>query len=227
MGHLRADTEFKRFVETLGPWFYGMAKFVAIMSRHNDEIYTGERLMLQRLERETFKIDKYMKELRNRFKAEDDELVAEIVRTVQERLLADEQVGDALAMPAAEFWQYLLTDEERQSLNGLLDNTMLIDHCLYEPFRSLFGMSGSAHRLNSLNDESLVARLFVAAVNDGAVSVIVGESVTPIVMDSITARMADAFSLAELVDTDVSFIVDIGGFQINFERREEDDKAAE
>lgn len=215
MGHVRSDTEFKSFVETLGPWFDGMAKFIRIMASHNDDIYTGERLMLQKLERETFKIDKYMKELRNRFKA-GDELVTEIVRAVQERLLADERVGDVLAMPAADFWLQLLTDEERQSLNGLLDSNLLIDHCLYEPFRSLFGLSGPAHRLNSLNDDGLAARLFVAAVNDDTVSVIVGESVTPIVMDGITARMDDAFSLAELVDTDVSFIVDIGGFQISF-----------
>ena len=215
MGYVRSDTEFKKFVETLGPWFDGMAKFIRIMASHNDNIYTGERLMLQKLERETFKIDKYMKELRSRFKA-GDELVTKIVRAVQERLLSDERVGDVLAMPAADFWQQLLTDEERQSLNGLLDSNMLIDHCLYEPFRSLFGLSGPAHRLYSLNDDGLAGRLFVAAVNDGTVSVIVGESVTPIVMDGITARMDDAFSLAELVNTDVSFIVDIGGFQISF-----------
>jgi len=201
----------------MGAWFDGMAKFVRIMASHNNDIYTGERLMLQKLERETFKIDKYMKDSKNRFKAEDDEIVAEIVRTVQERLLADERVGDALAMSAADFWQQLLTDDERQSLNGILDSNKVIDHCLYEPFRSLFGLSGSAHRLNSLNDDSLGARLFVAAVNDGTVSVVVGESVTPIVMDGKTARMDDAFSLAELVDTDVSFTVDIGGLQIEFE----------
>lgn len=216
MERIQADTDFRQFTKTVGPWFEGIAKFVAIMARHNDDIYTGERLMLQKLERETFKIDKYMKELRNRFKAEDDELIAEIVLTAQERMLADGLVADALAMPAADFFQQLLTDDERQSLNGLLDSNMLIDHCLYEPFRSLFGLSGSAHRLNSLNDDGLAARLFVAAVNNGAVSVIDGESVTPIVMDGITARMSDAFSLAELVDTDVSFIADIGGFQIEF-----------
>gem|GEM_PF-2398472 len=217
MGHLRDDTEFRQFIRTMGAWFDGMAKFVRIMASHNNDIYTGERLMLQKLERETFKIDKYMKDSKNRFKAEDDEIVAEIVRTVQERLLADERVGDALAMSAADFWQQLLTDDERQSLNGILDSNKVIDHCLYEPFRSLFGLSGSAHRLNSLNDDSLGARLFVAAVNDGTVSVVVGESVTPIVMDGKTARMDDAFSLAELVDTDVSFTVDIGGLQIEFE----------
>lgn len=210
------NNEFRQFIHSVGPWFDGMAKFIRIMASHNNDIYTGERFMLQKLERETFKIDKYMKELRNRFKAEDDELVTEIVRTVQERLLADERVGDVLAMPAADFWQLLLTDEERQSLNGLLDSNLLIDHCLYEPFRSLFGLSGSVHRLYSLNDDWLAARLFVAAVNDGTVSVIVGESVTPIVMDVITARMVDAFSLAELVDTGVSLIVDIGVFQIEF-----------
>lgn len=219
MEHLHKDTEFRRFIKTIGPWFEGMAKFVAIMARHNNDIYTGERLMVQKLERETFKIDKYMKELRNRFKTEDEELVAEIVRTVQERLLADERVGDTLAIPAADLWQELLTDEERQSLNGTMDSIGLLESCLYEPFRSLFGISGSAHRLNSLNDGSIAALLFVAAVNDGAVSVIVGESMTPIVMDGITARMIDAFSLAELVDTGVSFIVEIGGFQIEFEVR--------
>lgn len=214
MGHLRDDTEFRQFIKIIGPWFEGMAKFVAIMARHHNDIYIGERLMLQKLEKETFKIDKYIKKLKNHYKAEDDELVTEMVRTVQERLLVYEQIGDALAMPASDFWQQLLTDEERQSFNGLFDSTMLIERCLYEPFRALFGLSGSAHRLNSLNNDGLAARLFVAAVNDGAVSVIVGESVTPIVMDGITARMDDAFSLAELVDTDVSFIVDIGGFQI-------------
>ncbi len=218
---IQNDREFRRFMQIVGPWFEGMAKFVVIMARHNDDIYTGEQLMLQKLERETFKIDKYMKEFKNRFKAEDDELVTGIVRTVQERLLAGERVGDALAMSAADFWQQLLTEEERQALNGLLESNRLIERCLYDPFRSLFGLSGSAHRFNSLNDESLATRLFVAAVNDGAVSVIVGESVTPIVMDGITARMDDAFSLAELVDTDVSFTVDIGGFQIKFEPHHE------
>lgn len=77
-------------------------------------------------------------------------------------------------------------------------------------------MSGALRRLNSLNEGSFEARVFVAAVNDGTVSVIVGESVTPILFDGITARMDDAFSLAELVDTDLCFIVDIGGFQIEF-----------
>lgn len=217
MGYLPDDMEFRRFIKTIGPWFEGMAKFVAIMVRRNDDIYTGELLMLQKLERETFKIDKYMKDLKKRFIAEDGKLVSKIVQTVQERLLADERVGDALVMSAADFWQQLLTDEERQLLNGVLESNKLIDHCLYGPFRSLFGLSGSAHRLNSLNDDSLTARLFVAAINDGTVSVIVGESVTPIVMDGITARMDDAFSLAELVDTDVSFTVDIGGYRIRSE----------
>ncbi|HIJ95641.1 MAG TPA: hypothetical protein HPP94_07880 [Desulfuromonadales bacterium] len=74
MGYFPDDRGFRRFIKTIGPWFEGIAKFVAIMARHNDDIYTGERLMLQKLERETFKIDKYMKELKSRFTAEDDEI---------------------------------------------------------------------------------------------------------------------------------------------------------
>lgn len=216
MGHLKVETEFKQFIKELGPWFYGMAKFIHIMASHNEEIYSGERLMLQKLTRNTFLLDKYMKELRMRLKAEVDEVVAEIVKTVQERLLTDERVGDALAMSAADFWQQLLTDNERQLLDGLVNCNTLVDYSLYEPLRSLFGLSGSAHRLNSLNDDGIAARLFVAAVNDGVVSVIIGESVTSVVMDGIKAQMVDAFSLAELLDTDVGFSIAIGGFRLEF-----------
>jgi hypothetical protein len=216
MGHLQNEAEFRVFVKTIGSWFEGMAKFVAIMARHNDSIYTGERLMLQKLEAETFKIDKYMKALKKRFKLEDYELTAQIIQTVQERMLDDGRVGEALTMPAPEFLQQLLTDEERQSLNSIIGADTLIECCLYEPLRSLFGLSGSAHRLNSLNDGSISSRLFVAAINDGAVTVVIDDSSAPIVMGGITAGIDDTFSLAGLVDTDVSCIVNIGGFQIEF-----------
>lgn len=135
----------------------------------------------------------------------------EIIRQIQERLLAEERVGEALAISTDEFWDVLLTDEERLTLHD--DKQQLIELCLYTPIRSLFE---GVHRLNCLSDESYASRLFIAAVNDGAVSVIVGESITPIVMAGHIAKMIDAFSLAELVDCNVGCTVDIGGMHICF-----------
>lgn len=207
---------FREFIVQLGAWFEGMAKFVAIMARHNDEIYTGELLMIQKLERETFKLDKFVKELRARIKAENDELIGNIVHEVQERILAEETVRAVLTLLPEEFTRQVLTDGDRHALEGHMNAEKLMDRCLYEPIRTLFGLSGYPHRLYSLDDHSIPSRLFVATVNAGAVSVVVGERVTPVVMEGTTARMLDAFSVAELIDSDLDCAVNVGGYRIEF-----------
>lgn len=136
---------------------------------------------------------------------------SDIIRRIQECLITEERVGEALAMITDEFSCWFLTDEDRKILQE--DKQQLMELCLYAPIRSLFE---GVHRLNCLSDESYASRLFVAAVNDGVVSVIVGESVTPIVMDGHIAKMIDAFSLAELIDCNVDCAVDIGGLHICF-----------
>jgi hypothetical protein len=138
---------------------------------------------------------------------------SDIIRRIQERLLVEERVGEALAMTTDDLWNGFLTDEEQKIF--MEDKQQLLEVCLYAPLRSLFE---GVHRLNCLSNESYASRIFEAAVNDGAVSVIVGESVTPIVMDGHIAKMIDAFSLAELVDCNVDCVVDIGGMCICFHK---------
>lgn len=208
--------DFKKSVVRLGPWFDGMAKFIDIMIRHNDEIYTGERLMLEKLRRETFKLDKFVKVLIAQVKSEGEELAINIVRTVQERMLAEGTVGYALSMTPHDFFEHLVADDERQAIDGILTQSKFMDQCLYEPLKVLLGLSGCPNLAYSLDDESIPARLFVAAVNDGVVSIIVGESETPVVMEGATAKMMDSFSIAELMDSDLDCAVVIGGYHIEF-----------
>ena len=64
------ECEFKNFVMALGPWFDGFAKFVNIMKGHNSDIYTGQQLMLQKLAKESSKMNKYMLDCRTRYSEE-------------------------------------------------------------------------------------------------------------------------------------------------------------
>jgi hypothetical protein len=60
------ECEFRKFALALGCWFDGIAKFVDMMKRHNDTIYTGEQLMLDQLVRESIKLNRYLDEFRKR-----------------------------------------------------------------------------------------------------------------------------------------------------------------
>ena len=64
------ECEFKKFAMTLGPWFEGFAKFVSIMKGHNSGIYSGQQLMLQKLAKESKRINKYLLECRTRYSEE-------------------------------------------------------------------------------------------------------------------------------------------------------------
>jgi hypothetical protein len=71
------ECEFKKFAMALGYWFDGFAKFVSIMKRHNDNIYSSEQLMLDKLTRDSHKINLYMLECQKRYAENEPEEVSD------------------------------------------------------------------------------------------------------------------------------------------------------
>ena len=71
------ETEFRNFVEILGQWFNGFAKFTRIVSRHNDTFSTGEIHMIGKLAIGSSKIDCYLKECRMNYHDEEVQQLAE------------------------------------------------------------------------------------------------------------------------------------------------------
>ena len=66
------ECEFKKFAMALGYWFDGFAKFVSMMKRHNDNIYSGEQHMLDKLVCESNKINLYLRESRKKYAEESE-----------------------------------------------------------------------------------------------------------------------------------------------------------
>lgn len=199
-----ADQDLRQLILVLDQWFDGFAKFSNIVNRHSETFHSGEQLMIQDLSRASHQIDKY---LRGRIQHYREEAI----RSVQTRLLAEDQVGAALSCSFDEFYERYLRDGERDVLPRKKDKTFNL--CVWGPLESLFIPS---HRLSQL-DDSIGAELLCAAVNDGVVNVRIGESETPVVMEGRTPKLIDAFSLAEVIDTYVECEILIGGMGMKFE----------
>lgn len=208
------DPEFRKFVENIGSWFDGMTKFVDIVNRHVEGIYSGEQLMLDRLKRHTLLIDKHLKELREKFASEDEEILDEEIRSIQHALVRAQQVGKAMQLSFDEFWQEL-PSVSKQVLQGVVTPQHLLERCLYQPVRTMFE---SPHRLSCL-DDALPSALLAEAVHDGIVTVQIGKSSTAVIMDGNTPHLVDACSLAELLDCGTACVITIGGLQIVFEEQ--------
>ena len=215
------NQEFRKFVEVIGPWFDGMAKFVGIVNRHVDGIYSGEQLMLDKLKRRTHLVDKYIAELRAQFAREDEEAIDRVVAIVQHQLVYDQMVGKALHISADEFWNQVLTETQRLELTGILSAEDCIDRCLYQPIRSLFEQP---HKLNGL-DDSISSLLLQEAIHDATVTVQSNGSSKQVVWDGTGPCLEGAHSLAELLDCGTACVIDFGGFQIVTERAECNEKA--
>lgn len=207
------DSEFRAFVDMIGPWFDGMAKFVGIVNRHVEGIYSGEQHMLERLRRHTQLVDKYMSEIRVRFAKEDEASIGEISRLTQNRLVNEQQVGKALQLSVDEFWKQMLTANQRQEIERLIPPEKFLQQCLIQPIHELFS---APHRLSCL-DDSLSALLLREAIYDGVVSVQIDGGSTCVIMDGDMPRLEDAYSIAELLDCGTAFVIDFSGFQIVIE----------
>lgn len=215
------NSEFRQFVEVIGPWFDGMAKFVGIINGRLDGIYSGEQLMLDKLKRHSHQVDKYMAELRAQFAKEDEEAISKTVSVVQHMLVYEQLVGKALHMSADQFWHQVLTETQRLELTGILNPEDCIDLCLYQPIRSLFEQP---NRLTGL-DDSISSLLLQEAIHDDAVTVQFNGSSTTVVWDGAAPRLEDAYSLEELLDCGRACVIDFCGFQIVIERAGCNEKA--
>lgn len=132
----------------------------------------------------------------------------DIIEQIQERLLDEDRVGEVLGMESDQFWNEILTEEERQVLHE--NKTQVVELCVLEPVRKVVFESS---RPDYLSDDSIPSRLFMALVDEGAVSVRVGDQ------DS-SVEMSESM-LSELVDGDEKFEMDFGAFCITFETVQE------
>ena len=200
-----AEQDLRQLVIALGHWLDGFSKFAMIVNGRCGDVDNGQMLMIQRLSQESRKIDKFLHEWRERYRQE-------AVRHVQQRLLAEGQVGAALNASYDEFWRDYLRDDEREVLPGGYTKEKAFNLCLWGPIAKLFG---EPHGLSWLSDDP-GAELLMAAVNDGVVRVKIGDSETEVVMEERTPKLIDAFSLAEVLDSYVECEVLIGGMGILF-----------
>lgn len=203
--HSDSGRELRQLIVTIGRWFDGFGKFAMMMNRGYDERMSGESNMIQRLAKESHKIDLYLKEKLERYRQET-------ICNVQQRLIDSNRVGEALSCTPDEFWKTFLTEEERQVLPGGYSKEKVYNLCIREPIEALFQ---SPHCLSWLNDD-IGALLLEAAVKDGVVTIVISENVTPVVMDGRAPRLIDAATVAEMLDCVTACSIDFGGFCIEF-----------
>ncbi|TLM69256.1 MAG: hypothetical protein FDZ69_00350 [Deltaproteobacteria bacterium] len=195
-----AEQDLRQLVITLGNWFDGFGKFATIVDGSCNDFHCGQKLMIQKLARESHRIDKFLRDWRQRYRQE-------AVHKVQQRLLTEGTVGAALNASYDEFWTDYLVDDEQEVLPGGYTKEKAFNLCLWEPIAALFD---SPHGLSRLSDDP-GAELLRAAVNDGVVRVKIGDSKTEVVMEGRMPRLIDAFSLAEVLDSYVECEILIGG----------------
>lgn len=178
-----------------------------VVDGYSQDFHVGQKLMIQKLAKDSHQIGKYLRDCQDRYRQE-------AISAVQRRLLDEGQVGDALNCTPEEFWTRYLLNEDREVMpRGYNSKSEAFNLCLWGPIENLFKPT---HRISQL-DDSIGAELLCAAVNDGVVNVRVGESETPVVMEGRTPKLIDAFSLAEVLDTYVECEIMVGGMGIQFE----------
>ena len=203
---MTAEQDLRQLVVALGNWFDGFGKFAMIVNGRCENLDNGQMLMIQRLTKESHKINLFLHDWRERYRQES-------VRNVQQRLLAEGNVGAALNATYDEFWTDFLRDDEREVLPGGRTKERAFSLCLWGPIAAMFK---SPQGLSWLSDDP-GAELLMAAVNDGVVRVRIGDSETEVVMEEHASKLIDSFSQAEGLDTQVDCEILIGGMSLQFE----------
>jgi hypothetical protein len=195
-----AEQELRQLVIAMGHWFDGFAKFAMILNGRCSDLDNGQMLMIQRLAKESNQIDKFLHEWRQRY-------VAEAVLQVQQRLIDDGQVGNALNSLPDDFWKDYLRDDEREVLPGGYPKEKAFNLCLWNPIEMLLKSPGSLSSLGGDAGEELLR----AAIDEGVVSVQIGDSTVSVVMRGSTPMLADGRTLEEVLKLDTACEVLIGG----------------
>lgn len=127
------------------------------------------------------------------------------VELVRERLIREGLVGKAVALAGGDLVARMLTEKEREQLQGT-DTWQLMEDLFFAQIRWLFE---GPHSLACLGN-NVPSRLFLAMIDDGVVSVELADgSVASVCMTGAVPTIGNGKTLAELIESGEPFTVEI------------------